>query len=97
MSGTASAVFSMKPGEISGPINTGTSGAVLSLLDRQAPSPADFQKQRDEVREQVLQQKRNQLLELFVANLREQMEKNGKIQINQQVLKQLTAPRNQAS
>ena len=97
MSGTASAVFSMKPGEISGPINTGTSGAVLSLLDRQAPSPADFQKQKDQIREQVLQQKRNQLLELFVSNLREQMEKSGKIQVNQQVLKQLTAPRNEPS
>jgi len=97
MSGTASVVFTMKPGEISGPINTGSSGAVLALLDRQAPSPADFQKQKDQIREQVVQQKRNQLLELFVANLRDQMEKNGKIQINQQVLKQLTAPRNEAS
>ena len=63
----------------------------------QAPSPADFQKQKDQVREQVVQQKRNQLLELFVANLRDQMEKTGKIQINQQVLKQLTSPRNEAS
>ena len=87
----------MQPGEISGPINTGSSGAVLSLVDRQAPSPADFQKQKDQVREQVQQEKRNQVLELFIANLREQMEKSGKIQINQQVLKQLTAPRNEAS
>ncbi|HEV2115785.1 MAG TPA: peptidyl-prolyl cis-trans isomerase [Terriglobales bacterium] len=97
MSGSASVVFTMKPGAISGPIDNGTSGAVLSLLDRQEPSPTDFQKQKDQVREQVLQQKRNQLLELFISNLREEMEKSGKIQINQQVLKQLTAPRNEAS
>jgi hypothetical protein len=70
---------------------------VLSLLDREEPSPADFQKAKDQIREQVVQQKRDQLLELFVSNLREQMEKNGKIQINQQVLKQLTTPRNEAS
>jgi peptidyl-prolyl cis-trans isomerase D len=97
MSGQAGVVFTMKPGEITGPIDNGTSGAVLSLLDREEPSPADFQKAKDQVREQVVQQKRDQLLELFVSNLREQMEKNGKIQINQQVLKQLTTPRNEAS
>lgn len=97
MSGQASVVFTMKPGEITGPIDNGTSGAVLSLLDREEPSPADFQKAKDQIREQVVQQKRDQLLELFVSNLREQMEKNGKIQINQQVLKQLTTPRNEAS
>jgi len=45
----------------------------------------------------VLQQKRDQMLQLFIANLREQMEKSGKIQINQQVLKQLTTPHNEAS
>ncbi len=97
MSGPASVAFTMKPGEISGPIDSGSSGAVLSLVDREAPSQADFQKQKSQVREQVLQQKRDQMLQLFIANLREQMEKSGKIQINQQVLKQLTTPHNEAS
>ena len=97
MSGTASMAFSMKPGEISGPINNGSSGAVLSLLQVQPPSQADFQKQKDQTREQVLQQKRDQMLQLFIANLRDRMEKSGKIQINQQVLKQLTTPHGEAS
>ena len=97
MSGPESVAFTMKPGEISGPIDSGSSGAVLSLVDREAPSQADFQKQKSQVREQVLQQKRDQMLQLFIANLREQMEKSGKIQINQQVLKQLTTPHNEAS
>ena len=97
MSGAASVAFSMKPGEISGPINNGSSGAVLSLLQVQAPSQAEFQKQKDQTREQVLQQKRDQMLQLFIANLRDHMEKSGKIQINQQVLKQLTTPHGEAS
>ena len=97
MSGPASVAFTMKPGEISGPIDSGSSGVVLSLVDREGPSQADFQKQKSQVREQVLQQKRDQMLQLFIANLREQMEKSGKIQINQQVLKQLTTPHNEAS
>ena len=97
MSGAASVAFSMKPGEISGPINNGSSGAVLSLLQVQAPSQAEFRKQKDQTREQVLQQKRDQMLQLFIANLRDHMEKSGKIQINQQVLKQLTTPHGEAS
>jgi peptidyl-prolyl cis-trans isomerase D len=97
MSGQAGVAFTMKPGEISGPIDNGASAAVLSLLDRQEPSQADFQKQKDQIREQVVQQKREQLFQLFVTNLREQMQKSGKIQINQQVLKQLTTPRNEGS
>ena len=97
MSGNASMAFSMKPGEISGPIDNGTSGAVLSVLQVQPPSQADFQKQKDQTREQVLQQKRDQMLQLFIANLRDRMEKSGKIQINQQVLKQLTTPHGEAS
>jgi len=97
MSGSASVAFTMKPGEISGPIDNGTDGAVLTLLDRQEPSAADFQKQKDQIREQVVQQKRDQMLELFIANLREQLQKSGKIQINQQVLKQLTTPHNETS
>jgi len=97
MSGPANVAFTMKPGEISGPINNGTSGVVLSLLDLQEPSPADFAKQKDQIRDQVLQQKRDQMFQLFLADLREGMQKNGKIQINQQVLKQLTTPHNEGS
>lgn len=97
MSGSASVAFSMKPGEISGPINNGNSGAVLSVVQVQPPSQADFQKQKDQTREQVLQKKRDEMLQLFIANLRERMEKSGKIQINQQVLKQLTTPHGEAS
>ena len=97
MSGSASVAFSMKPGAISGPINNGNSGAVLSVVQVQPPSQADFQKQKDQTREQVLQKKRDEMLQLFIANLRERMEKSGKIQINQQVLKQLTTPHGEAS
>lgn len=97
MSGSASVAFSMKPGEISGPINNGNSGAVLSLVQVQPPAQADFQKQKDQTREQVLQKKRDEMLQLFIANLRDRMEKSGKIQINQQVLKQLTTPHGEAS
>ncbi|MGA7930225.1 MAG: peptidylprolyl isomerase [Candidatus Sulfotelmatobacter sp.] len=90
MTGQASVAFSMKPGDISGPIDSAGNGAVLSLLEVQAPSDADFAAKRDQIQEQLLQSQRQELFGLFVNNVREQMEKSGKIKINQEELKALT-------
>jgi peptidyl-prolyl cis-trans isomerase D len=90
MTGQASVAFSMKPGDISGPINTGANAVVISVLDVQAPTDADFTAKRDQIREQLLQGRQQEIFELFVANLRAQMEKSGKIKINQDELKALT-------
>jgi len=90
MTGPASVAFTMKPGDISGPINSGASAAVISLLEVQAPTDADFAAKRDQIREQLLQGQQQELFGLFLANVREQMEKSGKIKINQDELKALT-------
>ena len=42
-----------------------------------------------------MQKKQGELFNLFVANLRQQMEKSGKIKINQQELKNLTRGQNE--
>lgn len=90
MTGQASVAFGMKPGDISGPINTGANGAVISVLEVQTPTDADFAAKRDQIREQLLQGKQQEIYELFVVNLRDQMEKSGKVKINQDELKALT-------
>ncbi|MGA8270130.1 MAG: peptidylprolyl isomerase [Candidatus Sulfotelmatobacter sp.] len=90
MTGQAAVAFSMKPGDISGPINSGANGVVIAVTDVQAPSEADFAAKRDQIRDSLLQSKEQELFGLFVTNLREQMEKSGKIKINQDELKQLT-------
>jgi peptidyl-prolyl cis-trans isomerase D len=90
MNGQASVVFGMKPGDISGPINSGADGVVISLLEVQAPTDADFAAKRDQIRDTLLQAKEQELFGLFVTNLREQMQKAGKIKINQDELKTLT-------
>jgi peptidyl-prolyl cis-trans isomerase D len=92
MTGEASAAFTMKPGDISSPINSQGSEAVLSVLEVQAPTDADFGAKRDQIREALLQSKQQEIFALFVTSLREQMEKSGKIKINQDELKALTRP-----
>jgi peptidyl-prolyl cis-trans isomerase D len=95
LAGPASAAFTMKPGEISGPINSGANGVVLALLDAQPPTDTDFAAKRDQIRDSLLQGKQQQLFGLFVSNLRDQMEKSGKIKINQDEMKALTKTGNE--
>ncbi len=90
MTGQAAIAFSMKPGDISGPINSGGNGVVLAVTDVQAPSEADFAAKRDQIRDTLLQSKEQELFGVFVTNLRDQMQKSGKIKINQEEMKALT-------
>ena len=96
LTGAASVVFTLKPGEISGPVNNGRSGVVMMLLDRQEPGPAEFAKSKDQVRDALIQQKRAEAFALFASSVRQQLEKDGKIRINQEEMKLLTTPRGEA-
>jgi len=90
MTGQAAVAFSMKPGDISGPINSGGNGVVIAVTEMQPPSEADFAAKRDQIRDTLLQNKEQELFGLFVTNLRDQMQKSGKIKINQEEMKALT-------
>jgi peptidyl-prolyl cis-trans isomerase D len=94
LSGPAAVVFSLKPGEISGPITAGGHGVVVELLDKQLPTDQDFAQKKDQIRDSLMQTRQNEMFELFVSNLRQQLEKSGKIKINQQELKGLTRAQN---
>jgi len=90
MTGQASVAFTMKPGEISGPIVSGQDGAVLQVLEDQKPDESEFAAKRDQIRDELMQNKQQELFGLFITSLRDQMEKSGKIKINQDEMKTLT-------
>jgi peptidyl-prolyl cis-trans isomerase D len=90
MSGPAAVAFTLKPGEISGPIDTASDGVVLSVLEKQEPTDQDFAAKRDQIRSSLLQERQNELFGMFVDNARSQMEKSGKLKINQEEMKTLT-------
>jgi peptidyl-prolyl cis-trans isomerase D len=95
MSGAAAVAFSLKPGEISGPVDGGGTGVVLEILEKQAPTDQDFAAKKDQIRDALAQNKQSELFGLFMANLREQMEKSGKIKINEQEMKSLSKPQSE--
>jgi peptidyl-prolyl cis-trans isomerase D len=93
MAGPAAVAFTLKPGEISGPVNTANNGAVLKVTDRQAPTEQDYAAKKEQIRDGALQQQQAEIFNLFLGNLRESMQKSGKIKINQKELATLTKAR----
>jgi peptidyl-prolyl cis-trans isomerase D len=90
MAGQAAVAFTMKPGEISGPVNAGSNGVVMRILEKQEPTEQDFTAKKDQIRDGLLRNKQQDLFGMFLSNLRLQMEKSGKIKVNQQEMKNLT-------
>jgi peptidyl-prolyl cis-trans isomerase D len=90
MSGQASVAFNMKPGEISGPINSGTDAVVLAVLENQQPTDADYAAKRDQIRDQLLLQKQQERFALFVSSLVDEMTRSGKIKRNEEEIKLLS-------
>ena len=90
MTGPAAVAFTLQTGQISGAINNGNNSAVIEVTDRQPPAEADYAAKKDAIREGLMQSKQQELFGLFLSNLRDQMEKSGKIKINQDEYKALT-------
>jgi len=95
MGGPAGAAFNLKKGEISGPLNLGQKGAVLEVVERVEPSTSDpaFARDRDELRDQLSQKKREEALQLYISSLGTRMEKEGKVKINQAEMNNLSKGR----
>ena len=55
MSGAAAVAFTLKPGDISGPVDSGNTGVVLTILEKQAPTDADFAAKKDQIRDALVQ------------------------------------------
>ena len=91
MNGAAAVAFSMKPGEISGPLQGGPNGVVLNVLEVQKPSPEEVKQNWDKAKETLLEQKRSEFEGLYVQGLRDRLEKEGKIKINKAEMERLTS------
>jgi len=84
MNGPASVAFSLAPGGISGPIDAGQNGVVLTVTDKQAPSAADVAQHLDQTREQLLGDQREEIFKVFLGTLSDTYEKGGGIRYSKQ-------------
>jgi peptidyl-prolyl cis-trans isomerase D len=81
MSGPGAAAFTLAKGAISGPINAGQSGVVLSVTDKQEPSADEIAKNFDSTREQLLGQQRDEVFRVFMGKLTDKYEKGGGVHL----------------
>jgi peptidyl-prolyl cis-trans isomerase D len=79
MSGPASVAFTMNKGAISGPLNQGRMGIVLTVTDKQEPTPEEIAKNFDKTREQLLNEQREELFRVYLGSVTERYEKSGAI------------------
>jgi peptidyl-prolyl cis-trans isomerase D len=95
MSGPGSVAFTLKQGEISGPLTLGAKAGVLEVEERQEPATngPDYAKARDQLIEELTNQKRQEALDLFMNDLGKRMEKEGKVVINKSEMDNLTKTR----
>jgi hypothetical protein len=83
--------FTLNPGQVSGVISAGTNQVLFKVVSHTAPNEADFASQRDQLREELLDQKRDLQFEIYRQNLKDQFIRSGKLKINNAGMKQFLA------
>lgn len=81
MSGAASAAFDLPKGGITGGLNSGQSGTVLQVLDKQEPGPEEIAKGFAPLREQLTERKRAELFGVYMGTLLDRYKQKGAIRI----------------
>jgi peptidyl-prolyl cis-trans isomerase D len=83
------AAFQLKPGDVGAPLNLGANWFVYRVAEKQEPNPADFEKQKKELTDQVLQTKRTMAFEAFRTSLEARLRQEGKLRIMSDKMKGL--------
>jgi peptidyl-prolyl cis-trans isomerase D len=79
MSGPGAVAFTLAKGAISGPINNGRTGVVLSVTDKQEPSAAEIAQNMAQTREQLLNDQHEEIFRVYMSGLMERYEKANAI------------------
>ena len=75
------AAFQLKTGDVGSPLNVGANWFVYRVAEKEEPNPADFEKQKKELSDQVLQTKRNMAFDAFRTSLEARLKQEGKLHI----------------
>jgi peptidyl-prolyl cis-trans isomerase D len=92
LSQTAPALFDLSVGQLSQPISSQRTGVVAKITEKQQPTPDEIQKNFEPTRDSLLNQKREDMFAVFVTNLTDQYQKQGRIRINKRMQQQPGLP-----
>ena len=89
---TAPTLFDLNVGQISQPITSQRTGVVAKLTQKQQPTPDEIQKNFEQTRDSLLNQKRDEMYSVFVSNLVDQYQKDGRIRVSRRAQQQPGLP-----
>jgi len=79
--------FQMKVGDVAAPLNLGSGWVVFRIAEKTEPNPGDFEKQKKDITDHVLQTKRGLAYEAFRTALEDRLKKEGKLQLMPEKMK----------
>jgi peptidyl-prolyl cis-trans isomerase D len=82
-----SPAFNLKSGGVGAPLNLGQNWLVYRVAEKLEPNLGDFEKQKKELTESVLQSKRSLAFEAFRTALEERLKQEGKLKLMPEKLK----------
>jgi peptidyl-prolyl cis-trans isomerase D len=85
------AAFTLDPGKTSGVVPVGGNNAVFRVVSHIPANEADFAAQKDQIAQQLLDQKQELAFELYAKDLKQQLLKSGDLKVNDAGLKQFLA------
>ena len=71
----------MKVGQVGAPLNLGSNWIVYQVAERQDSNPADFEKQKRELTDTLLKQKRELAFSAFQTSLNDRLKQEGKLKL----------------
>jgi peptidyl-prolyl cis-trans isomerase D len=80
--------FTLAPGQTSDAQSVGTDYIVFRVVSHTPPDEASFAQQQEQIREQLLNQKRSLAFEIYRQNLKQELQRSGELKINDSALKQ---------
>ena len=83
------AAFNLKQGDIGAPLSLGQNWFVYRVAEKVEADPANFEAQKKQLTEEVLQSKREVAFEAFRSALSDRLQKEGKLKMNPEKLKNL--------
>jgi peptidyl-prolyl cis-trans isomerase D len=85
------AAFTLNPGQTSDVISIGNTNVVLKVISHTPADEATFVAQKDQIANELLQEKRDLAFEIYRQNLKTEMERSGKLKFNASSMKEFLA------
>jgi peptidyl-prolyl cis-trans isomerase D len=82
-----SAAFNLKPGDVAPPLSMGQNWLVYRVAEKTEANPAEFDKQKKQLTEEVLQSKRSLAFEAFRTALDNRLKQDGTLKLMPEKLK----------